>query len=736
VIDNAGSTLDFGYRVTVNNAAGEAKPVRISPYPIQVTHIQGSPISPTALSVNTSSGVPFTAVVSGIPGASLSTTAGTTPTSVGLNLGLGSLSVGTYNGFVGVAAPDSANLFDTVPIAVNVVAAPPCTYAVNPTAGSVASGFAGGSFSVTAGVNCAWTATKSATWITIIAGASGSGPGTVSYLASANPAPTARQGTITVNGAVYSITQFGTSCSFAINPAVINAPFSGGSAAIAVTASNAACAWTASGLGATPAGGTGNGSVTVTIPPNGLPGPVVLNATIAGQTLVVNQTGVGCTVSLGSSSVSMAAAGGQSAVQVTAPVGCGYSTVTGPSWISVASGGSGNGTGSPAPLILNVAANSTTVARSGSLTIGGQTFQVDQSGLACTVTVDTSGLGSPYGAAGGVGLVGITTNGANCGWNASSAAAFATVSPQSGIGNGTVAVTVLSNAASTTGRSANLTIGGQQVQLQQSGTACTFNLQSADGTVPASGGSGAVGVVAPAVCTWNAISNTPQWLSVSPAGGAGSTNVQFVAQANSSASPRTGTLTVAGLTYTVTQAGAPCSYVLSTSNLTVASSGLTSSVAFNTASTGCSPTAVSYASWIKNVGTTFNGVAGTVDFTVEATPYTTTRVGTIQVGEQTFTITQTGGSCGYSLNAYGALFSSVGGSGSVLGSPTALGCVPSTGTAEPNIITLTLPIGPAVSNIFTQNYTVAPYLNVLTPVVRKGYIIFGGQIFTVKQTSW
>jgi hypothetical protein len=209
VIDTAGSTLEFGYRVTINNAAGEAKPVRISPSPIHVTHIQGSSIAPTTINVNTSSGLPFTAVVAGIPGATLQSTAGTTPANIALNLGLGSLGVGTYNGFVGVSAPSAANLYDIVPVSVSVVAPPPCTYTVNPSAGSVASGFAGGSFSVATGVNCAWTATPSATWITLISGKSGTGPGNVSYFVSANPSPASRAGTVTVNGAVYSITQSG-----------------------------------------------------------------------------------------------------------------------------------------------------------------------------------------------------------------------------------------------------------------------------------------------------------------------------------------------------------------------------------------------------------------------------------------------------------------------------------------------------------------------------------------------
>jgi hypothetical protein len=583
-------------------------------------------------------------------------------------------------------------------------------------------------------VNCAWTATPSATWITIVSAKSSSGPGNVSYFVTANPTPAQRTGNITVNGAVYSITQFGTSCSFVINPAVINAPAIGGSAVVSVTASNAACNWTASGLSASPSSGTGNGAVTVSIPPNLAPGLFGHTATIAGQTLTVNQVGVGCSVSLSSSVTTITAAGGQGAVQVTAPVGCSYDTVSGPNWISVTSGGLGNGTGNPAPLIFNVAANSTTVARSGALTIGGQTFQIDQDGLACSVTVDTSGLGSPYGPNGGVGLIGVTTNGSNCSWNASSAPGFATVSPPSGIGNGTVSVTVSSNAGSTIGRNTSLTIGGQSVPLQQSGTTCTFSLQSSDGTVPASGGSGAVGVVSPAACTWPAVSNNLPWLSVQSTGGAGSSSVQFVAQANTSASPRVGTLTVAGLTYTVTQAGAPCTYNLNASALNVASAGASSSFSFTTAATGCVPSATSFTNWVTGVATSFNGVAGTVSFTVDPSPYTTPRTGTIQLGDKTFTITQTGGACGYSLSAYGALFGTAGGTGSVLGTPTALGCVPATGTTQPTIITLSPLAGP-VSNIFTQDYTVTPFTS-LTPTVRKGQITFGGLLFTVKQSSY
>ena len=121
-------------------------------------------------------------------------------------------------------------------------------------------------------------------------------------------------------------------------------------------------------------------------------------------------------------------------------------------------------------------------------------------------------------------------------------------------------------------------------------------------------------------------------------------------------------------------------------------------------------------------------------YIVDPNPFTTTRVGTVQVGNATFTISQTGAACGYSLNAYGALFGRLGAdNANVFGSPSALGCTPDNGATQP-FISLGALTGPA-SNIFTQGYSVAPFESFTTDV-RIGHITFGGQLFTVKQSSW
>jgi hypothetical protein len=170
-----------------------------------------------------------------------------------------------------------------------------------PNGGQCAALGGSGSFDVSAGGGCTWTAVPDPTkpWITIIGPASGSGSNTVSYSVASNAGnPSVRTGTIDVHGQIYSITQFGSSCSFTINPTSISATSAGGTALVDITASGAGCAWTAAAtagpvqLGvALPASGSGSGSQMVTVPANPDAGSRVLTATIAGHVLIVNQAG-------------------------------------------------------------------------------------------------------------------------------------------------------------------------------------------------------------------------------------------------------------------------------------------------------------------------------------------------------------------------------------------------------------------------------------------------------------
>lgn len=147
-------------------------------------------------------------------------------------------------------------------------------------------------------------------------------------------------------------------------------------------------------------------------------------------------------------------------------------------------------------------------------------------------------------------------------WSASSGAAFATVNPGSGTGNGAVTVNIAANTGAQ--RTGTLTIANQTVTVTQNAVPCTFTVSpTAQPTAPSSASTRTVSIaVAPAGCgpsNWTATSNAA-FLSVSPATGTGNGTVTISVAANAATTSRTGTVSVAGTTLTITQAGAapPC----------------------------------------------------------------------------------------------------------------------------------------------------------------------------------
>src|SRR5204863_5586514 len=107
------------------------------------------------------------------------------------------------------------------------------------------------------------------------------------------------------------------------------------------------------------------------------------------------------------------------------------------SWISILSGASGSGSGTTT---LTYSVASTSSARSGSMTIAGQTFTVTQSGPSvppCSYTVNPQS--ASMGGAGGSGSVNISGSPSGCigSWSAFSNTSWITItSVASGTGSG------------------------------------------------------------------------------------------------------------------------------------------------------------------------------------------------------------------------------------------------------------------------------------------------------------
>ena len=736
VTDSTGAVLNRNYALYVNSAATPVPFFNLSPANIQIAYAYGEtrPVTPVNI---TSGGAPvsFTAAVAGISGASLSVTSGTTPQTSNLQLPV--LAQGTHYGVVEVRAPDAVNTPWYARVMVTVTPPPPCSFTVTPASATIASGGGTGAVTITTGPTCDWNASAAQAWITFTSATTGTGSGTVTYNVSSNPLTGQRLGTVTFSGlapsATHTVTQFGSTCSYTIDPTSVSLTALGGAGTITVNASLAGCAWTATSNDpgwiqvTSGASGTGSGAVNIAVLANTTAINRVGTVTVAGLPFTVNQAGTACIVSLSSGGAEMPASGGSGSVNVSLPVGCNYSTVPGPSWLAVISGGSGSGPGGT--VAYSVAANSSTTPRSGSLLIGGQPYQITQAGVACSFSITNDNPVFPY--TGGAGSIGVAATAPACAWTASSATGWVTISAgASGTGNGTVTFAVAANG-STAPRPGTLTVAGQTAVITQAGVNCTYSLRSSTGTVPATGGSGSVGVVTVSACSWTATSNSP-WLAVTSGGVSGSGDVFFTAQGNTSASERIGTLTVAGQTYTVTQPGAPCAYTLGSTSATVSYTGGTGLFNFFSTTGGCSPSAVSFASWIAAT-TSFSGTSGTVNFTVaEPNPAGIERSGIIQLGDQIFTVKQSAASCAFSLNSYGAIFNNAGGGGEVLASASAWGCTPAVGKSPE--ITLGLLTGP-VNSIWTQPYLVPRYDSFVT-WIRTLYISISGQLFTIKQTSW
>ncbi len=173
------------------------------------------------------------------------------------------------------------------------------------------------------------------------------------------------------------------------------------------------------------------------------------------------------------------------------------------------------------------------------------------------------------------------------------------------------------------------------------GAGCSYAVSPTSDSAPAGGETASVGVTAQAGCRWTATSIVA-WITVTRgATGSGNGTVSYTVAANTSAAARIGTITVAGQTVTVTQAGVPCGFTVSPTTDPAPAGGETSSVSV-TAQAECSWTATSNAAWISLTGRASGSGTGTVSYSVAANSSPMARTGTLLVAGQTVTVTQQG----------------------------------------------------------------------------------------------
>jgi hypothetical protein len=354
-----------------------------------------------------------------------------------------------------------------------------------------------------------------------------------------------------------------------------------------------------------------------------------------------------CSYSISPPSSTVSGGGGSGSVSVTVEAGCAWTASTNPGswdWIGITSGWSGSGNGTVNYIVL---ANNTGSARTGTLTIAGQTFTItQQAGGGCTYSIfplsQTLSSGSSSGSV-------TVTVGPNCPWSASTNPGswdwIGIASGTNGSGNGTVNYFVFANNTGST-RTGTLTIAGQALTItQQAG--CTYSLSSSSQTFSGNGGSGSVNVTAGAGCSWTASTNAGSWDWIgitSGWSGSGNGTVNYFVLANNTGSTRTGTLTIAGQTFSITQQAGGCSYSIFPTSTTFGKSGGPASVNVVT-SGGCSWSASTNPGswdWIGISSGLSGSGNGTVNYFVLPNNTGSARTGTLTIAGQTFTVTQAG----------------------------------------------------------------------------------------------
>jgi hypothetical protein len=421
-------------------------------------------------------------------------------------------------------------------------------------------------------------------------------------------------------------------CTYAISPTSRSSPAAGESASVSITAGSG-CAWTATSNAswltvASGVSGSGNGTSGITVSQNTGTTSRTGAVTIAGHTFTVTQAAA-CTYSISPTSRSSPAAGEMVSVGVTTGSACPWAATSNVPWLSV---GGATAVGS-ASRWITVAQNTGTASRTGTVTIAGRTFTVTQGPAGCSYAISPTSRSSP--AAGEMVSVGVTTGNA-CTWTATSSVPWLSVGGATAVGSASRWITVAQNTG-TTSRTGTVIIAGQTFTVTQGPAGCIYAISPTSRSSPAAGEMVSVSVTTGSACTWDAASNVP-WLTVGGAPAVGSASRWITVAQNAGTTSRTGTVTIAGQTFSLTQAAAACTYAVNPIAISAPADGASRTISV-TAGSGCAWTVTTVPTWMTVSSAPPSG-SGSVSLVIAPNDKDQVRSATIVVAGQSVSVTQ------------------------------------------------------------------------------------------------
>jgi hypothetical protein len=504
--------------------------------------------------------------------------------------------------------------------------------------------------------SCGWSVSENLTWVTP-SKLNGTGSGSVALNVTANSSLSSRTGIVTIAGKSFTITQEGMGCSYTISPERKDFTSGFGVVDVSVDASSALCSWTVSEnlTWVTPLklNGTGSGSVTLNVTENSSLSSRTGIVTIAGKSFTITQNGgYGvCTYNLIPTSIHADHNGrctncvdnpwNGNAVNVnTTGFPCYWTPYQDASWINVQPSYTQIG---DLLVYVNIQPNWETTPRSGTVTLGGVSLPVNQDGMYCTLR-SISPTNNSFDSNSHSFGVAIDTNG--CDWRASieDQIPWVVLSKTIGTGDESIIVSIYANDSTLT-RSATIDFAAGNIHkyltINQSGTNCSYDISPQNKTFSSAADSVIVNVDAnSSSCGWS-VSENLTWVTPSKLNGTGSGSVALNVTANSSLSSRTGIVTIAGKSFTITQEGMGCSYTISPQNKTFSSAADSVIVNVDANSSSCGWSVSENLTWVTP--SKLNGTgSGSVALNVTANSSLSSRTGIVTIAGKSFTITQEG----------------------------------------------------------------------------------------------
>ncbi|HMJ90324.1 MAG TPA: BACON domain-containing carbohydrate-binding protein [Candidatus Acidoferrum sp.] len=376
---------------------------------------------------------------------------------------------------------------------------------------------------------------------------------------------------------------------------------------------------------------------------------------LGNRTFTIVQAGVVCNFTATPTSRNHGHTNDTRLITIDVPSGCAWpATSSSLSWITFQPPTNTIGSGT---LTYVIAANPSSILRSGQVIVAGQTVTLSQDGAPCSYVFSTNSMvhnGSTEEEA----TIPFTAP-AGCAWNVSVSDSWIEIfSALSGSGNNAVTYIVPANP-STLSRTGYVHVGTAVLSVTQHGRDCEYHLSATNSPLLSSAPStSSFSVSTFAGCNWGA-STSDSWIQIL-AGGTNSGNglVQFAVITNSLAATRTGVITAAGQTFFVVQGGASCTYEINPPSATLVSSNVTAFVSVK-ASNGCTWFVTETNDWIsiKSGGQGTNN--GLVNYTLGANPSPNPRTANIVIADKVFAVTQLGSSCTYTLSSTGRLHGSL-----------------------------------------------------------------------------